>query len=149
MNGITYDQAADYLNVIRDMIKHENEVVNQRLSWLFTLQGLLFTAISFLWEKNLILVVVLCIVGIISCISIGYFLYLGQIAITDLMTDAKNYTAPLPPDWKFPPLIGITREKSRTRQIIEKCVLPSRLLPWVLLLAWVVIAIFRFTTLCP
>ena len=49
---ITHEQAASYLDVIRDMIQHENVLVNQRLSWMFTLGGLLFAATSFLWKAS-------------------------------------------------------------------------------------------------
>jgi len=137
---ITYEQAADYLTVVRDMIKHENELVNQRLTWLFTLQGLLFAASSFLWKENILPVIVFGFVGIISCISIGYTLKRGLNAIKDLLDRAKDYKKPLPENWIFPPLIG-TRSKS------IKWILPGILLPWVLGIAWIAILIFRVTNM--
>lgn len=34
-------------SIHRDMIKHENELMNHRLTWLLTAEGLLFTALGF------------------------------------------------------------------------------------------------------
>jgi hypothetical protein len=69
---VTYEQAVDYLTIVRDMIKHENELVNQRLTWMFTLQGPLFAASSFLWKENILPVMVFGFVGITSNILICY-----------------------------------------------------------------------------
>lgn len=35
---------AQYASVIRDLIKHENEVTNHRIMWLLIVQGLLVNA---------------------------------------------------------------------------------------------------------
>jgi len=137
---ITYEQAADYLTVIREMIKHENELVNQRLSWLFTLQGLLFTATSFLWKATMLPVIVFSFVGIISCISIGYTLRRGLNAIKELLALKSDYKKPLPKNWIFPPTIG-------ARSKAKEWILPAMLLPWVLGIAWIAILIFRVTNL--
>jgi hypothetical protein len=137
-----YEQAADYLTVIRDMIKHENELVNQRLTWLFTFQGLLFTATGFLWKASIFPVTVLGFIGIISCISIGYTLSRGLNAIKDLLALARDYKKPLTENWIFPPSIG-----SRRKAI--ELILPGILLPWVLGIAWIAILIFRVTNLYP
>ena len=139
---VTYEQAADYLTIVRDMIKHENELVNQRLTWMFTLQGLLFAASSFLWKENILPVIVFGFVGIISCISIGYTLRRGINAIKQLLAKAKNYKNPLPKSWIFPPLIG-------SRSKAKEWLLPAILLPWVLGITWIAILIFRVTNLFP
>jgi len=136
-----YDRAVDYLTVVRDMIKHENELVNQRLTWMFTLQGLLFAATGFLRKDSILPVIVFGFVGIISCISIGYSLTLGLNAIKDLLALARKYKKSLPAHWVFPPSIG-----SR-RQAIER-ILPGILLPWVLGIAWITILVFRLINLC-
>lgn len=138
---ITYEQATGYLAVIRDMIKHENNLVNQRLSWMFTLQGLLFTATSFLWKTSILPVIVFGLVGTISCISIGYTLTRALTAIKDLLAIAQDYKKSLPENMILPPIIG-----SRHKAI--EWLLPSRLLPWVLGIAWIAILIFRITNLC-
>ncbi len=37
--------------VVRAMIDAENRLVNDRMAWLTTLQGLLFAALGFVWEE--------------------------------------------------------------------------------------------------
>jgi hypothetical protein len=39
------------VETFREMVRHENELMNHRVSWLLTLQGLLFTALGFAWDK--------------------------------------------------------------------------------------------------
>lgn len=136
---MTHDEATEYSTVIRGMIKHENELANQRLTWMFTLQGLLFAAASYLWKDCILPVMVFGFVGIISCISIGYFLYRGHKAIKNLLeigSGYKKFLKSLPPGTVFPPLIGI---EDKTIDWL----LPTLLLPSVLGIAWIAILIFR------
>jgi hypothetical protein len=67
------------------MIRHENSLLNQRLGWLFAVQGFLFTATAFFWRESAIPVIVLGLVGMISCASIGHTLRRGQDAIKHLL----------------------------------------------------------------
>lgn len=106
MDAMSYERAANYLDVIRNMILHENELINQRLTWLFALQGLLFGAISFLWNTHLFPIVIISLVGIISSISIGYTLARGLNTIKELLVIAREFKDDLPKDMIFPPTIG-------------------------------------------
>jgi hypothetical protein len=38
--------------IIRSMIECENRLLNDRINWLVTIQGLLFTALGFAWDKK-------------------------------------------------------------------------------------------------
>lgn len=131
-----YEKADKYLATIREMIRHENGLVNQRLGWMFTLQGFLFTAASFLWQISPLPVIVLCLVGVLSCISIGYTLTRGLQAVKDLLATACEYNKTLLHGMTFPPIIG-----SRSKAF--EWLIPARLLPWVLGLAWIAILFFR------
>jgi hypothetical protein len=142
MEPMTYEQAAGYLEVIRDMIKHENELVNQRLSWMFTLQGLLFGSVSFLWAANVLPTMVLGLVGLLSCVSIGYALARGLGAIKDLLAIAQDYKKSVPSNISLPPTIG-------SRRKAVEWLIPARLLPWVLGLAWIAILAFRISNARP
>ena len=121
------------------MIKHENELVNQRLGWMFTLQGLLFGSVSFLWAASVLPIMVLGLIGLISCISIGYTLARGLDAIKELLAIARDYKKSLPPNISLPPLIGARRKA-------VEWLLPGRLLPWALGLGWIAILAFRTVT---
>ena len=137
---VTYAEASEYLAVIREMIRHENDLVNQRLGWMFTLQGLLFAAASF-WKAAVLPFTVLGLVGILSCISIGYTLARGLTAIKELLAIAHDYKKALP-DMVLPPLIGARRKAT-------DWLLPGRLLPWVLGTAWASLLAFRIGGLQP
>lgn len=43
----------DDFDRIRNLIRHENELINQRLTWLGTFQGLLLAALAFAWDKKM------------------------------------------------------------------------------------------------
>jgi hypothetical protein len=69
--------------VIRSMIQHENEIINNRLTWLLTFQGLLLAALGFAWgaKDSKPLVVIFGALGIIvSVVSV-----FGLLAATNAM----------------------------------------------------------------
>jgi hypothetical protein len=80
-------------DVVRDLIKHENELMNHRLTWFITLQGLLFAALGFAWEKTDAkgLIFVFCGLGIFSSASAATALHGAATAIKQL---AKIQTHP-------------------------------------------------------
>ena len=85
------DRVLNFIAVIRSMIQHENTLLNQRMVWMWTLQGLLFSAIGFLWKFNKLPVLIISLVGFLSCFSIGYSLNRANKAIKDLLSIASNY----------------------------------------------------------
>lgn len=46
------EQAEKWAETIRTVIMHESEVINQRITWLMTTQGLLFASLGFAWDKG-------------------------------------------------------------------------------------------------
>lgn len=61
-----------YEDTIRSMISEENALINHRVTWMSTLQGLLFTALGFAWDKanSRDLITVFCLLGIfVACFS--------------------------------------------------------------------------------
>lgn len=137
---LTYEEALSYLGIIRDMIKHENELINQRIGWMFTLQGLLFGGIAFLWESANPIIVILGVVGILSCMSIGYSLNRGVNAIKALLENGFTCQRTQPSNRTFPPIIGSTNKA-------VEWFIPARLLPWVFGFAWVAVEMFYWV--CP
>ncbi len=70
-------------SVVRELIKHENELVNHRLTWFITLQGLLFAALGFAWDKadSKGLIFVFCGLGVLSAASTATVLHGGAMAV--------------------------------------------------------------------
>src|SRR5437764_14593071 len=58
-------------DVIRQMINAENTVLNHRLTWFATFEGLLFSALGFAWGKSGAhdLVRVFVVLGIVAAVS--------------------------------------------------------------------------------
>lgn len=131
-------QAREDLDILRAMVRHENDLIHQRLGWMFTLQGLLFTAVGFLWRTSGFLTEVLGAVGLLSCLSIGYTLARGLGAIKTLLSHATaREKLSLHPGV---PIIGASREP-------VEWLLPARFLPWVLGAAWLTLLSYRAWTL--
>jgi hypothetical protein len=126
--GPDHERAAGFLAVVRGMIQHEDTLVNQRLTWMWTLQGLLFGAASFLWSKDLAPVLVIGAVGLASCVSIGYGIARGLKAIRELLAIAAEYKKGCE-GYYLPPTIG-------ARSKATEWLLPGYLIPWVMGAAW-------------
>ena len=65
---------ANYHNIIREMIKREDEVRNSRNNWFITIQGLLVNAVinSLVHQKDLMLSINATYVILISIVSLGF-----------------------------------------------------------------------------
>ena len=72
--------------VIREMIKHENDLMNHRLTWLCQIQGFLFTALAVIWQypASKYVQYVLCLAGVLVAISSFYGLDAAVQAIKKL-----------------------------------------------------------------
>jgi hypothetical protein len=64
-----------YTTVIREMIRHENDVTNHRLMWLLIVQGLIANAAVTAWRENAEIVSALAAVGILVTLSAFVLLY--------------------------------------------------------------------------
>jgi len=74
------------LDVVRDLIKHENDLINHRLTWFITSQGLLMAALGFAWGKADArdLIFVLCGLGLLTSVSTACVLWSGAAVIDQL-----------------------------------------------------------------
>src|SRR6266498_5268305 len=95
--------------IIRSMIQHENTLVIERTNWMLTLEGLLFTALAFAWDKSSAVVIVLCIVGLVSSISLAVFLESATRAIAKLQYWWRNHAADQ--NYTGPPIIGLSADE--------------------------------------
>lgn len=75
------DEAHEYGVIIREMIKHENEIRNQRTNWFLVIQGFLIAGISQLANVSY-LHLLIAVVGIVSSLSFKHAAWRSTLAIT-------------------------------------------------------------------
>ena len=108
-------------------IKYEDSLLNHRLTWMWTLQALLFTAFGFILEnpQNRRFAILICVLGISSSISIGLILYIGgrnlHLLNKEKSTLYESY--------------GVKKYKKLDR---FEWLFPWNLLPVIFLIAWLV-----------
>ena len=116
-------------------MQNENELINQRLSWLGTFQGLLFAALALGWNNpNVGIIRVICALGFAVAISIMTGTWRANEAIDKLekkWDDLKKAA----PDIEF---VGV-----RSRGGYFWWVMPGYFIPPVFAIAWAVIFFIR------
>jgi hypothetical protein len=122
--------------VIREMVRHEDELTSQRMSAFLTIQGLLFAALGFGWDKSWVLVSgVLAPAGVVICLSCRSTLILGPMTVGDLLRrwdeTSKGYAGP--------DVVGARFDFRGWRQLIW----PWNAIPLALGLAWVAAGVLR------
>jgi hypothetical protein len=115
--------------VIRSMIEHEGDLLNHRITWMVTLQGLLFAALGFAWDKKdaggLILVFGLLglVVSISSAASFGAAIRAEKRLLAWWDENTRDYSGPDVVGW-------------RASNGFSERLYPWRVLPIVFFLAW-------------
>jgi hypothetical protein len=119
---------------IRSMIKNENDLVNHRLTWLGTFQGLLLAALAFAWGKSdaAEIVMILCVLGALVALSTGVATCRANQAIKRL--DAQ-WDQGKPADYAGPDVEGV-----RSHEGWFWFLMPGYFLPWLFFFAWIGIA---------
>lgn len=126
------EQAQAWQPVIRELIKHENDLVNQRLGWLIQIQGLLFAALAFAWRAApKPLTALIALMGIATAVSLSTALSLYSPAIRGLRTWWHDHR----PDGTMegPDVIGYWSPSRR----VEWYLRPWRALPCIFIAGWV------------
>ena len=113
---------------IRQMIFHENDLINHRLTWLLVLNGLLFAAISFNNTFANQLVKPLAIIGIVSSLLAFYVILCAHLTIKSLY---KGWEKNKPVDYQGPDVIG------RSGNRFEVLLYPWFILPFLLIGVWI------------
>lgn len=120
------------LDSIREMIKTENQLINQRIGWLGMFQGLLFAVIAFGWSKSdLIIIYTLCSLGIFVGISIGIATFRANKTIERLEVDWDDHKSK---DYVGRDVVGL-----RNRSGCLWWLMPGYSIPWAFVIAWVAI----------
>jgi hypothetical protein len=120
----------DDAKTIREMINHETQLINHRLSWLATLQGFLFAALSVAWQNGqAVIPVFLVIVGVVSSVSVLMALIFADLAIQGLLNEWNKRSE----QYKGPPVIGYALKRR------YRFCLPWFVLPLLFAFTWVVL----------
>lgn len=122
--------------IFRDMIVHESNVVNHRLTWLFTLNGFLFAALAFAWQDGQELIPYLSTLGALVSVSILLPIYGSNKAIDRFV---EKWDKMKSQGYDGPDIIGY--------RPVPKVLRPFRLLqpwyftPFILSVFWLVILV--------
>jgi hypothetical protein len=112
------------------MISRESEYINHRLTWLATLQGLLFASLGFAWKDGNELIPILGLLGIATSLSTLLSLYYAIDTIETLFTQwgkrcNQSYSGPD---------VIIHKHKTRIRLLF-----PWFVFPFTFALSWTVV----------
>ena len=135
-------QTEQYGHVIRSMIQHENELINHRLTWLTTVQGLLFASLGFAWDKPTsgALISLLCSLGVAVSVAALVALTGASLATANLCLWWDTHK---PKDYKGPDVIGGRPSGGRRIQVISRYVGPWSYFPVLFIITWALVWIIR------
>ena len=122
---------------MRELVRHENELINQRIGWLVQTEGLLFAALAFSWERASRLSYILAAVGIATAVSIGSVTYLYGPAVRNVN---KFWEARVPEHRRRNRLvIGLSTPSGRLLKLLH----PWRALPVIFVAVWIGVVVVR------
>ncbi|NTU42779.1 MAG: hypothetical protein HGA78_06955 [Nitrospirales bacterium] len=140
----TIEDKKEFASIIRQMLCHENDLTNQRLTWMATLNGLMLTGVGFVWGKQngSLVIYLLCLVGVIINLSSSHTLYFSEKARKRLMIIWGEKAKSLPTGPRIiPPIMGYARASENSLSNMEESIsllfLPWNLLPWLLFILWI------------
>jgi hypothetical protein len=122
-------------HTIREMIYKETEYVNYRITWLVTLQGLLFAALGFAWKDGKPLIIVLGLIGIFVSISSAVPMHLAQHAILNLK---GAWDKNKPDKYDGPDVIGYYSSRPLERHLLS-WLSPWHSLPVLFVIGWIAV----------
>jgi hypothetical protein len=148
----SFDHLTELYKVYRDYMKHEDDLLNQRTTWLLVIQGFLFATLAVLGEwvspkdplsdllrtERLYLIYVLVGVGIFIAVAAFISILAANEAIDSLQEKwekelREHYRAE---DWDlFPEIAGGGHKKAKARGKT-----PALAIPCIVSLAWIIVA---------
>jgi len=139
MSKISSDQPGEqYKTTVRDMIRRENELMNQRMQWMAAFNGLLFAALGFAWDKPDVrfLTTIFSLLGVSASFLNGIALIFTSNAQRRLLTwwhsnKSKTYTGP-----------GVMGCEPLDKKMYSLYVTPWITLAFVFTVGWLAILIF-------
>ncbi|MGP0032520.1 MAG: hypothetical protein ACLPVF_18710 [Acidimicrobiales bacterium] len=127
-------------DTIREMIRHEDSLRDQRLGWFLALNGLLFAGLGFAWSTDDAnhLVVVFAILGVVIGLTTWVGMTISTRAIHELKAWADVHAEPGTHD--LLPVAGID---SADLHAWQDTFAPWKVLPWALVVVWIALPIVR------
>lgn len=124
-------------DTIRNLIRDENTWINNRIMWLSSFEGFLFTGLGFAWGKpaNHWLLIIFCCLGALFALFSLIGLDAAGKAIRKQTEDWEDHK---PGDYRGPDVVGLPAPKVKD---FLKGVGPWTAFPTLILVAWVVIGI--------
>jgi hypothetical protein len=133
---LTEDQADDATKSARELIRSESDLLHQRVTWLLQIQGLLFAALAFAWNvKSTQLVVLFCVLGIATAVSIATALHLYSPAVRQIQGWWTGLLSPA--QRRHRRIIGYDSRSRGLKWLLR----PWRSLPYVFVVAWVFVLV--------
>jgi hypothetical protein len=123
--------------IVRSMLEHENNLLNYRITWFVTLQGLLFSALGLAWSKTDAqwLIAMFCVLGSLAAIISWIELQLSSKGTGNLIVWWETHY----PNYFGPPVIGY-----RTLGWgLMRSLRPARSLPWLFVVAWLFVFVYN------
>ncbi|MHB0929332.1 MAG: hypothetical protein ACYC3W_10625 [Candidatus Nanopelagicales bacterium] len=128
-------------DIVRSMIQREDELINHRLTILATVQGLLFAAAGFVWDKadGNKLIKILCWLGLFIAVVSLSSLFGSTRAMSRLLSWWEEKK---PIDYDGPGVMGMP-PNSKIVSFISKFIGPWSLFPMLFIVAWMAIWILK------
>jgi hypothetical protein len=126
----------DHESTIRSMISEENSLINHRVTWMSTLQGLLFAALGFAWDKanSRELITVFCLLGML----VAGFSFHTLLTATRAMYRLYDWWLERQPrKYRGPGVMGLPPASTSWISYLT----PWNLFPVIFTLAWIAILI--------
>lgn len=131
-------ECGKYEDTVRLMIHRENEIIHQRLTWCITIQGFLFAAIGFSWDKagNKPFILLICVLGFLLSLILFFTMAEASRATRRLL---DWWDTNKPQDYNGPGVIGGAPHRSG---------LPSWSGPWtyiaiIFALSWIAVWLIK------
>ncbi len=139
--GLTTDKVTDkeFAEITRQMIRHEDSVLSQRLSYCVTIEGLLLASLGFAWEKAPPeFIYIVCFAGLFVSVSTFYASSFTVKAMSQLVRAWRIRSGNSAYDG--PNVVG--RDPDEWSAILR----PSLAIPGIFFFVWVMIGYVRHTT---
>jgi hypothetical protein len=122
---------------IRQMIQHEDDIVNQRFVWLCQIQGFLFAALALAWKEPTAnqLAQLLCILGFAVSVTSWFALRSAWLAVANLLGWWDEH--------KLPNYAGPDVFARRVEPGWGTYLSPWNILPMLFGLAWIIVFIIK------
>lgn len=129
----------DFADRVRQMVQHETELVNHRMTWFLTSQGIFFAGLAVVWGKDLRFTLTIVVVGLVASVSTQVSVQAAIRAVQGLEQCWIDKAQELQVDLSsVPPVNGLYRTQIRLH---EKLLFPWRLLPWFLAVTWLAVGV--------